>query len=376
LEGFKKNIEEMKAIKIKRVLYLGYYLKQLNRLKLKLFVDHAVYVTEKSRNAIIFDVIRSVFRYNISILEYFQFRFFEMDENERDEWAGTGYMYEYQLEMNPISERHILDDKRLFYKMYKEFFRHFAADLDELKKVEIAERMLSNPSGKLVFKVADGKCGAEVEIRYCSEFNPESLAPFMQKKNYGLVEEFITQHADINRLSPSAVNTVRIFTQLNGVNGVDILGCRLRISVNSPVDNMAAGNMAAPIDELTGRVTGPAVYSDITKEDCEFHPITGVKIPEFQIPFWDETIKMVKEAALQHPQNRSIGWDVVITEKGPGLIEGNHDWCKLLWQLPVKKGLKFRLDRHLNAGSGASLDGISINCSHNKGKSHHVETVV
>ena len=53
---------------------------------------------------------------------------------------------------------------------------------------------------------------------------------------------------------------------------------------------------------------------------------------------------MVREASLLHPENRSIGWDVVITEEGPGLIEGNHDWCKLVWQLPVNRGLKDRLD--------------------------------
>ncbi len=49
---------------------------------------------------------------------------------------------------------------------------------------------------------------------------------------------------------------------------------------------------------------------------------------------------MVKEASELHPQNRSIGWDIVITPDGPGLIEGNHDWCKLVWQLPVGRGLK------------------------------------
>src|SRR5690625_1689376 len=122
-----------------------------------------------------------------------------------------------------------------------------------------------------------------------------------------------------------------------------MLGCRLTISVNSPVDNMAAGNLAAPIDEGTGQLSGPAVYSDITKPEQEYHPVTRVKIPGFQIPFWEETINMVKKAAKMHPQNKSIGWDIVITEKGPGLIEGNHDWCKLLWQLPVKKGLKSAL---------------------------------
>jgi len=57
---------------------------------------------------------------------------------------------------------------------------------------------------------------------------------------------------------------------------------------------------------------------------------------------------MVTQAAKLYPQNLSIGWDIVMTEKGPGFIEGNHDWCKLLWQLPVKKGLKVLLDAHLN----------------------------
>ncbi len=144
-------------------------------------------------------------------------------------------------------------------------------------------------------------------------------------------------------MSPAAVNTIRIFTQLDDQGNVDILGCRLRISINSPVDNMAAGNIAAPIDERTGCLSGPGVYSDITKEEEQFHPVTNVKITGFQIPFWEETLNMVKEAAVLHPQNGSIGWDVVVTEKGPGLIEGNHDWCKLLWQLPVKRGLKVML---------------------------------
>ena len=168
----------------------------------------------------------------------------------------------------------------------------------------------------------------------------------MENNKFDLVEEFIIQHPSLNALSPTAVNTVRIFTQLNRNNAVEILGCRLRISVNSTVDNMAAGNLAAPIDEQTGIIHSPAVYSDITKPEESKHPITRIPIVGFEIPFWKETIAMVKEAALLHPQNRSIGWDIVITESGPGFIEGNHDWCKLLWQLPVKKGLKSVLEAY------------------------------
>ena len=331
-------------MKVKRGLYLGYYLKQLDREKFNLFLDYISQQTQRSRSAIIRDIIASVFEYNISILEYFQFRFFDLSREERSLWAGTGYMYEYQLAMNPPSQRQILDDKRLFNKYYRDFFVHTVASVADLRQnAEIAKKILNNPSGKLVFKQADGKCGAEVLIKNSSEFDRAGMIEFMEAHDFGLVEEFIEQHPEMNRLSPSAVNTVRIITELDSDGEVLILGCRLRISVDSPVDNMAAGNLAAPLDSDTGRVTGLAVYSDITKGDQSFHPVTNVKIPGFQVPFWRETLEMVKEAALRHPQNRSIGWDVVITERGPGLIEGNHDWCKLLWQLPVKKGLKLML---------------------------------
>ncbi len=326
---------------IKRALYLGYYMKQLDRQKFVLFLNHTCSLTGKSKPAILHDVLKSVFTYNISLLEYFQFHFYDSSKQERATWAGTGHMYEYQLKMNPRNSRVILNDKTLFYKNYENFFIHQVADIDELKtKPAVADAILSNPSGKLVFKPADGNCGTQVEIRSCADFDGQSLITFMKKSEYDLVEEFVRQHSQMNRLSPSAVNTVRIITQLNKKDEVDILGCRLRISVNLPVDNMAAGNLAAPIDEATGRLSGPAVYSDITKTEQVFHPETNEKIPGFQIPFWNETLSMVKKAAKLHPQNRSIGWDVAITEKGPGLIEGNHDWCKLLWQLPVKKGMK------------------------------------
>src|SRR5699024_5271603 len=136
----------------------------------------------------------------------------------------------------------------------------------------------------------------------------------------------------------------RIITQIRKDGIYEILGCRMRISGNSPVYNMGGGNLVAPVDQKTGKINGKAVYADITKPPVEKHPVTAVPIVGFQVPFWNEILDMVKEASLKHPQNRSIGWDVVVTPNGPEFIEGNHDWCKLVWQLPVHKGLKHKLD--------------------------------
>ena len=186
----------------------------------------------------------------------------------------------------------------------------------------------------------------------------------MKATGHDMVESFVQQHDDLNALSPSGVNTVRVFTLLDDAGNYSVLGCRLRISVDSPVDNLAAGNLAAPIDDGTGVVNGAGVYSDITRDPETVHPVTGVPIEGFRIPYWSETLKLVEKASRLHPENRSIGWDVVITPEGPGLIEGNHDWCKLVWQLRGEAGLdgglrafligsSFRISdrlRHLTAG--------------------------
>jgi hypothetical protein len=332
---------------IKRTFYLGYYLKQMKWDLLKRFLAYSSAKTGKSKFSLMVSSIVSVYKYNISILEYFQFGFYNLNKLEKAKWAGTGYMYEYQLIMNPKSERDILDDKRKFFKAYQKYVKHTVADFDDLKNNKaIINELLNNPSGKIVFKSSDGKCGAGVKVENTKRFDEKSIISFMSENEYDLVEEFIIQHPKLNELSPSGVNTVRIFTQLDQKNEVVLLGCRQRISVNSSIDNLAAGNLAAVIDEHSGIIIGPAIYSDITKKEETIHPISGVAIVGFQVPFWEETITMVKEAAKLLPQNRSIGWDIVITEHGPSFIEGNHDWCKLLWQLPAKKGLKFLIKPH------------------------------
>lgn len=330
-----------------RFVYLGYYLKKLD---VKLFIAFAKYAQKESGTWWVFHVMNafySVFRYNISLLEFFQFKFYKQNNMQRKTWAGTGYMYEFQKRMNPVKTRHILDDKRLFKKAYSPFVKHHSFTLQELQDNQI--NLSEITTEKLVLKEMSGKCGRGIVFVHKDNFSDASqLVIRMKEYGYDIAESYINQHPTLQEIAPFAVNTVRIFTQLDKSNNPVILGCRLRLSVNSNVDNLAAGNLAAPIDEHTGIVTGPGVYSDIRKESQTHHPITGLSIVGLQIPFWNEVVQMAKSAALHQPQNRSIGWDIAITENGPTLIEGNHDWCKLLWQLPVGKGLKLDLLKFIN----------------------------
>ena len=330
-------------MKARRLIYLGYYIYQLDWQRLDKFMSYLRIEKGWSRIRQWFYIVCDCLKFNISILEYYQFRFFELPTDEKRKWAGTGTMYEFQRRANPPASRGLLSDKRQFYQSYKEFFRHELRSLDELRQApDVAKRMLAN-NHRLVFKQAMSNCGSGVSVRSVRGMTFQQLVDTMESEGFDLVEEFVNQHPVLNALSPSAVNTIRIFTQISEGRGYEVLGCRLRISVDSPVDNLAAGNMAAPIDTDSGVVSGPGIFSDITVPPAKIHPITGCSIVGLQIPFWSETLELVREASLLHPENRSIGWDIVITEQGPGLIEGNHDWCKLVWQLPVRRGLKHML---------------------------------
>ena len=332
---------------LKRFLYLLYYIRESDYKQLKSFARYSSSVTGKKVLSIVLDSLFSVFKYNISLKDYFSFRFFEIKDGQRRKWAGTGFMYEYQLKMNPKESRPVLEDKIRFLKHFRSFVMRDFASLEELRNnSQKSVKMLADNSGRIVLKGSHGQIGAEVEVIKSSEYSPELIIDYMIKRKYDLAEQYVIQHQALMDLSPSGLNTVRVFTQLHEGN-VDFLGARLRVSVNSSVDNMAAGNLAAPIDIETGIVNGSGVYSDITKEDRTTHPITGKSITGFVVPYWEKVKELAVKAALHSRENKSVGWDIAITEIGPELIEGNHNWCKNLWQLPVKHGLKHELEKYL-----------------------------
>jgi hypothetical protein len=312
--------------------------------KFKGYCQFASRSSGKSKLNLFIDAVFSVYKYNIGLIDYYIFEFYEKDANEKKKWMGTGFKYEYDRIMNPKGSRELLFNKMRFLNHYRAFINHAFCDIDSVQQQDADfEKVWNNRSGKLVVKDAMGQCGWDVEVLKIADFTPESLLEYMKSKGFNLLEEFIIQHNDLAALSDTALNTVRIITQINPNGGVDIIGPTLRISVNSSVDNMAVGNLAAPIDAKTGIVMGPGQYQDNSKKGTAVHPLTGVQIQGFKIPFWEEVINLCTEAAMFDTSNKSIGWDVAITDSGPSFIEGNHNWCKILWQIPRQKGLKEEL---------------------------------
>lgn len=331
---------------LNRIIYLGYYFKKMNWDKHNRFINYVSKNTGKSKITLFCNSVADSVKYNISPLEYYLFHFWELSKTEKEKWAGTGFMYEYQKKMNPLSTRGTLLNKAKFLKNNADFITHKWIEIENGDFEKLRSFIESIKGKKVVLKNIAGNCGIGVQVIDTAKVSVDEIINLAKTHNLTLAEEFIYQHDELNKLSPSALNTVRIFTQIVD-DKVVILGTRLRISVNSNVDNLAAGNMAAAVDEKTGIITRPAIYSDITKTPESVHPITGVNIVGFKIPNWDLVIKKVKEIALHNKENRSVGWDIAVTNEGVDFIEGNHDWCKLVYQLPIGKGMKNELKKYL-----------------------------
>ena len=108
---------------IRRIIYLFYYFKESDIRMLRKFLQYSSVVSGRSKHAIACDAVASAIRYNISFKDYFCFRFYEPNRSDREEWAGTGFMYEFQLLMNPKGSRKLLENKILFLNHYKDLIK-------------------------------------------------------------------------------------------------------------------------------------------------------------------------------------------------------------------------------------------------------------
>ena len=226
-----------------------------------------------------------------------------------------------------------------------------AAFRDGARVPEIGET--EPPEADLFLKRVLGKGGARAERwnwagdgLYRSTHGEEStaaelLAYFadLSKHEAYLVQPALTSHTELRPLSLGALSTVRLLTCRDEHGGFEVTNASFRMAANpkSPVDNIHAGGIAAPVDLATGRL-GPAsnlgLGPDIVWHDR--HPLTGAEITGRVLPFWPEAMALAVRAHAAFSEWTVIGWDVAILDEGARLIEGNKGPDVDLIQRPLR----------------------------------------
>jgi hypothetical protein len=141
-----------------------------------------------------------------------------------------------------------------------------------------------------------------------------------------LFQECVRQHPEMNKLSPSSLNTLRMDTFIDGEGKIDIISGMVRMSgTNNYVDNISSGGCFVAIDINNGKLKKCAYNITGTRVLLQ-HPVTNTIFEDFTIPYFFEAKELVIKTASLMPELRLVGWDVGISENGPLIIEGNSDY--------------------------------------------------
>jgi hypothetical protein len=166
------------------------------------------------------------------------------------------------------------------------------------------------------------------------------LLGVVENKHGLLLQELISSHSALHVFGSSALNTIRLVTVRDSAGAVHPVAALLKMArVDSLVDNIGAGAIAAHIDFENGRLS--EAFSWPREGLWTSHPDTGAVIEGFEVPFWREAISLAINAHERLTSGSSLSWDVAITDRGPVLLEMNAFVPRPVYQ---------KLDRGLMCG--------------------------
>lgn len=278
---------------------------------------------------IFFDMLWCVFRYGVGYLDYRVFGFANIRGKRRKTYMTMNHNLALVHKLNQKDVYYIFDDKSVFNKRFKKYIGRKYLDLRETDSNGLEEFCNGRTS---IFAKQTSTFGGQGISKEIIDENTDfsSLYKKLSESKQYLIEETLIQHEEMNKLSPSSINTVRMVTVvINGKANFMYSLVRMGDGKNC-VDNICSGGYYVSVDDK-GIIRKP-VFCDITGEYYDVHPNTGLVFNGFQIPYFNDAVKMCREAAMVEPRLGYVGWDVAITPEGPVLVEGNnlpsYDMCQ------------------------------------------------
>src|SRR5699024_10374507 len=146
--------------------------------------------------------------------------------------------------------------------------------------------------------------------------------------NY-LISDLTKQAHYSENIFPDSTNTIRLLVMQDPDNKFEpfIASAVHRFGTEStiPADNWSKGGLSSLIDLEQGTL-GPGVsHPKNTNGILKFvnkHPDTGEMITNIRVPHWEkltrEILNITRELNIKY-----IGWDILVTNDGYSIIEGN-----------------------------------------------------
>ena len=149
------------------------------------------------------------------------------------------------------------------------------------------------------------------------------------RKQDCLVQPFVENHPDIAPITNGALAAVRIVTGMDERGAAQFVASHIGLPYGARVTSVAA--ILCSIASDTGRIQFAALSDG---EPVAIHPDSGMPIAGIVLPFWQESVELVRRAhAAAFARFAFLGWDVALTKEGPILLETNSGWGAIFHQM-------------------------------------------
>jgi hypothetical protein len=255
---------------------------------------------------------------NVGFQDYVDYDFAILSRAERATYMTHPVSNQIAQKYAHPADQHLFHDKLEFDRVFDRYLRREWMVVEEDNADAL--RAFTERLGTIVTKVPVSQAGLGVHRYHAAEI--EDWAAFhrgLRDRGELLVEEVIVQHADLAAVCPGTVNTTRVTAFFDGTR-THVLAIAQKFGRGAVSDQMSFGGFYTMLDER-GHAVGPGY--DSHGHVHEFHPDSGVRIADFQLPMIDEVVAFVDEVARVVPRVQYVGWDIVVSPDGPVLVEGN-----------------------------------------------------
>ncbi len=172
----------------------------------------------------------------------------------------------------------------------------------------------------------------------------EQVKNLFSRRGDAILCEYMTQSEFSASLYPYTTNTIRIVCakkkgQRNAefITAIQRVGCKDSI----PVDNAHVGGLTLEIDENSGALgAGIARYGRLERVRVAYtsHPDSGDAFVGKVIPSWRSIVEQVVDLTNKLPFLNFVAWDILLTDDGFCVIEGNSSSGCGIFQM--KRGVR------------------------------------
>ena len=239
------------------------------------------------------DIIAAKKQNHISLNEYEWVGYHERTEAQKRTMSTLWTRAEFRKTYTDRRYIAILMNKYIFSKVFADFYGRRCVQASDVDAALLES--LAGDCGKVVYKPNCKGQGTGVRVlgTATEQARAETLA-YLRANPGGIVEEYIQQHPTLAQLNPGAVSIVRFYT-VTAPSGTYLFAPVLTAAIEKDISNGWQDALTAMIDIRTGVVLTDAVDQN-NCIDYHAHPVTGVAFPGLQLPFWDETIDMMRRA--------------------------------------------------------------------------------